>query len=151
MPMILKPLALIVEMMSPVAFFATASGLMIAKVRWSVFILLSLYKSRSLARRLGMTTKQLSAHCAFSERLHERLADHGWRFRDADACSLKRFDLFSRSAMPAGDDRAGVSHAAARRRGLSRDECHHRLLHMLLHVFGRSFFVGAADLADHDD
>ena len=53
-------------------------------------------------------------------------------------------------AMPAGNDRAGVAHAASRRRGLPGDEADHRLLHSRLHKFRRGFFRVAADLADHD-
>src|SRR5690606_30523913 len=48
----------------------------------------------------------------------------------------------------AGDDRSGVAHAAARRRGRSRDEGYYRLRHRL-DVVGRFLLGGAADLADH--
>ncbi len=51
----------------------------------------------------------------------------------------------------AGDDGAGVAHAASGRRGLAGDEADHRLLHVGLDV-GRGGLLGvAADFADHDD
>ena len=59
-------------------------------------------------------------------------------------------DLLRRRALAAGDDRAGVAHAASRRRGLAGDESDHRLLHVRLHVLRRGLFGVAADFADHD-
>src|SRR5262245_46975131 len=44
-----------------------------------------------------------------------------------------------------------MTHAAARRRGASGDESHHRLLHMILDILRRGLFGIAADLADHHD
>src|SRR3546814_1470852 len=67
----------------------------------------------------------------------------------SDVCSS---DLLAR---PAGDDRTGVAHAAARRRADARDEADHRLLAatagLVLQELGGLFFGRAADLADHDD
>src|SRR3546814_20649396 len=67
----------------------------------------------------------------------------------SDVCSS---DLLAR---PAGDDRTGVAHAAARRRADARDEADHRLLAatagIVLPELGGLFFGRAADLADHDD
>ncbi len=52
---------------------------------------------------------------------------------------------------PAGDDGAGVPHAASGGRGLAGHESHHRLLHVGFHV-GRGGLLGvAADFADHHD
>ena len=45
----------------------------------------------------------------------------------------------------------GVTHAAARRRGLAGDEADHRLPDVCFDVGGRGLFRRAADLADHDD
>ena len=62
-----------------------------------------------------------------------------------------RFVLLDGGSVPAADDRAGMSHAAARRRCLAGDESDDRLLHMLFDVFSRNFFCVAADFADHHD
>src|SRR3546814_2839908 len=68
---------------------------------------------------------------------------------------LHRRDLVLGLALPAGDDRTGVAHAAARRRADARDEADHRLLAatagLVLQELGGLFFGRAADLADHDD
>ena len=53
--------------------------------------------------------------------------------------------------MAAGDDGAGVAHAAARRGGLASDEGHHRLGDVRLHEFSGLLLSAAADLANHDD
>jgi len=45
------------------------------------------------------------------------------------ACALKRRHLLRSRSFAAADDRAGVAHAAARRRCLSGDECDDRLAH----------------------
>src|SRR3546814_16769862 len=58
-------------------------------------------------------------------------------------------------ALPAGDDRTGMAHAAAGRRADAGDEADHRLLAatagLVLQELGGLFFGRAADLADHDD
>ena len=59
--------------------------------------------------------------------------------------------LVGSGAGTAGDDGAGVTHAASGRRGLAGDESDDRLLHVLLDVCGRGLFGIAADFADHDD
>src|SRR3546814_11702904 len=68
---------------------------------------------------------------------------------------LHRRDLVLGLALPAGDDRTGVAHAAARRRADARDEADHRLLAatagLVLQEMGGPFFGRAADLADHED
>ena len=48
---------------------------------------------------------------------------------DADPRRLHGLHLLGRGALAAGDDRAGVAHAAARGRRLPRDEADDRLLH----------------------
>src|SRR5690606_26200586 len=50
-----------------------------------------------------------------------------------------------------GNDRPGVAHAAAGRCRATGDEAGDRLLHMLADVGCGCLFVGAADLADHED
>ena len=55
-----------------------------------------------------------------------------------------------RRALAAGDDRARMAHALARRRGHAGDEADHRLSHVGLDPARAVFLVGAADLADHD-
>ena len=69
----------------------------------------------------------------------------------ADAGRLERGDLLLGGAGRAGDDRAGVAHAAARGRGLPGDEADDRLRHVLLHERRGVLLVGAADLAHHHD
>ena len=58
-------------------------------------------------------------------------------------------------ALAAGDDRAGMAHAAAGRRGAPGDEADHRLLAaalgLVLEELRGVLFRRAADLADHDD
>src|SRR5271166_1354006 len=83
--------------------------------------------------------------------LHQCLSDFCRSTRHMNPRSLHGLDLLRRSSLPAGDDRARVSHAPPRRRGLARDKAHYRLLHVRLDVLRRCFFGAAADLADHDD
>ena len=65
---------------------------------------------------------------------------------------LHRLDLGLRAAFAAGDDRAGMAHAAARRRGDAGDEADHRFFDLVvLDEVGGVFLGAAADLADHDD
>ena len=68
-----------------------------------------------------------------------------------DAGGAHGFVFFLRGALAAADDRAGMAHAAAGRRGLPGDEADHRLLHVFLDEFRGDFFGVAADFADHDD
>ena len=49
---------------------------------------------------------------------------------DVHAGLGQRVHLLRRRALAAGDDRAGVAHAASRRRGLAGDEADHRLLEL---------------------
>ena len=66
------------------------------------------------------------------------------------ACSRAAILSVGRAAA-AGDDRAGVAHALARRGGLAGDERGHRLLDVLRDELRRLLLGGAADLADHED
>src|SRR6185503_8054227 len=68
-----------------------------------------------------------------------------------DAALLHHRELLLRRALAAGNDRARVAHALARRRGDAGNETHDRLLHVLLDPLRRGFLVRAADLANHDD
>ena len=52
-------------------------------------------------------------------------------FTTRTPAAVKRGHLFGRRALAAGDDRAGVTHAAPRRRRLAGDERHDRLLEVL--------------------
>jgi len=54
------------------------------------------------------------------------------------------------SSLSAGNDGAGMAHAAARRCGLSRDESDDRLFNVCLDPRGRDFFRVAADFANQD-
>src|SRR5258708_34243198 len=85
-----------------------------------------------------------------SQRGRQRFADLSWRFRDFEASLFHGSNLLSRSALAAGDDRAGVSHAASRRRSLSGDEADDRLLHMRLDKLRGSTLRVATDFSDHD-
>ena len=70
---------------------------------------------------------------------------------DVDPGRLHRRHLLRRRALAAGDDGAGVAHAASRRRGAAGDEADDRLLEVGLDALGRVLLGVAADLADHDD
>src|SRR5690348_2576350 len=81
----------------------------------------------------------------------ERRAQVGRRFHRGDASLLQRRELGRGSALAAGDDRASMAHALARRRGRTRDERDHWFADVLLDEL-RGLFLGTApDLADHDD
>ena len=63
----------------------------------------------------------------------------------------KAGDLVRGRAAAAGDDGAGVAHAAARRRRLAGDEGDDRLVHVVADELRRLLLGRAADLADDDD
>src|SRR5690348_4429933 len=94
-------------MICPVAPLATASGLMMVSVRWTAIAMGSLSFLADHAGHGG-------AHV-------------GGALDGGDAGSLHGGHLLRRGALAARDDGAGVAHAAARRRGLTADEPHHRL------------------------
>src|SRR5690606_10818711 len=54
-------------------------------------------------------------------------------------------------ALTARNDRTGMTHALARRRGNAGDKAYHRFLHVVLDPACAGFLCIAADLADHDD
>src|SRR5436305_900453 len=85
-----------------------------------------------------------------SKRKPFRLAEPRGAGAHAHAGFLERRDLVLRRALAAGDDRAGVAHAAAGRRRLAGDEGDDGLLHVLRDVLGGLLLGAAADLADHD-
>src|ERR1700689_723223 len=60
-------------------------------------------------------------------------------------------NLFFRRSLAPRDNRARVTHAAPRRRGLTGDESDHWFLHVFFHVLGRGFLCVTADFANHDD
>src|SRR5689334_394214 len=89
------------------------------------------------------------------EHLDQRLAEPGRRRRDLDAGRLHGGDLRLGVAFAAGDDRAGMAHAAAGWGGAAGDETDHRLLApalgLVLEELRRVLLGRAADLADHHD
>ena len=123
MPTMRKPAFWIMARISPAWPAATASGLMMENVR----------------------------SIAHSRLVLNLFADVGGRGADGDAGGLHGRDFVLGLAAAAGDDGAGVAHAAAGRRGLAGDEADDRLLHVLLDVGGGRLFGVAADFADHDD
>src|SRR6185312_5398317 len=104
----------------------------------------------------AMTSVETSSVAASAlEHVDQSRADARRRRRHLDAGRFHRGDLRFRVALAAGDDRAGVAHAAARRRRASGDEAGHRLLAaalgLVLEELRRVLLGRAADLADHDD
>ena len=86
-----------------------------------------------------------------SHRLFQQHRNLGRRIRHPDAGGFEGGHLLRRRARAAGDDRAGVAHPLAWRRGLAGDEADHGLVTCALMKRGRFFLVRAADLADHHD
>lgn len=68
-----------------------------------------------------------------------------------DAGGGHSFHFFFRRAFAAGDDRAGMTHPASRRRGLAADESNDGLFDMGLDVFGGFFFGAASDFTNHNN
>src|SRR5690348_3039921 len=83
--------------------------------------------------------------------LRQRGAKISRRFHGGDAGLLQRGELGRSGALAARNDRAGVTHALARRGGRAGDERDHWLGDVFLDEFGRFFLGAAADLAHHDD
>ena len=95
-------------------------------------------------------------HYAYAvQKLFQRRAELRWAWGDGNSSRFHRRDLALGVALAARDDRAGMAHAAARRRRAAGDEADDRLLAPALRLVGeelRGVFLGAAaDLADHDD
>ena len=76
-------------------------------------------------KSVSPTCPQTALFCLHN--LNESLAHVGRALHHADAGGRERGHLLGRRALAAGDDRAGVTHAAPRWRGLARDERHDRL------------------------
>src|SRR5688572_3436864 len=78
-----------------------------------------------------------------------------WAWRHANSSFLHRGDLVLSAALAAGDDRSGMAHAAARRRGPAGDEADGGLgparFCLIPEELRRILLGRAADLADHDD
>src|SRR5829696_6125029 len=104
----------------PITFLATASGLMIEKVR-------------SIAMTWVLQTAGVPRSL---QQLGEGLAHLGGRRRHRDTGGLEGRDLGLGVALATRDDRAGVAHALARRRGDAGDERRDRLLDVVLDELG---------------
>src|SRR5208337_1655699 len=89
------------------------------------------------------------------QKIDERLAEAGGRRRDVDAGLLHRCDLVLGAALAPGDDRAGMAHAAPRRRSAAGDEADDGFrpaaLGLVLQEPGGVLLRLAADFADHHD
>jgi len=79
------------------------------------------------------------------------LSDFGGSRAHSNPSRLHRFHFVFCFARPARDNCSGVAHPASRRRGLSGDETHHRLLDVGLNVLRGRLLRVSADLADHYD
>src|SRR5271165_6624285 len=114
-PTMRKPFCSSVLMMSPAAPFSTASGLMMDRVRCSVFILKSvLVYIDALGDLLRAFRPQFSVSLRLCGELrlrqlrrilHQHLADLRWRVGHVNARSLHGLDFLCRGSLPAGDDR----------------------------------------------
>src|SRR5277367_4694209 len=140
MASIRKPLFSNCSIMSPTAFLATASGLMMVKVRCRVFIVESFVLGR---------WSLVSGFRRYTHGRDNSLANFSGRFGNSNSCRFHGLDLLGGSSLPAGNDRAGMAHPPSRRRSLTRNESHHRLFHPRLHVFRSSFLGVASDFPDN--
>src|SRR5947209_4051092 len=80
----------------------------------------------------------------------DELRHLGRRRADGDAARLQRLLLALGRSGRAGDDRTGVAHRLARRRGEAGDVGEHGLRHGLLDEARGLLLLVAADLSDHD-
>src|SRR5205814_9133885 len=85
---------------------------------------------------------------AGNDRGHE-LTRFGGVVADLDPRRPQRIHLCLRRALTSRHDGARVAHLLARRCRDTRDVGHHRLVHLGADEFGRFFFGGPTDLADH--
>src|SRR5215218_4230941 len=85
----------------------------------------------------------------------QRLAELRWAWGYGNSSRFHGRDFASSVPLAARDDRAGVAHPAARRRGAAGDEADRRLRAPALGLVGEELrsvlFGAAADLTDHDD
>src|ERR1700722_9918513 len=147
MAMMRKPFFSNCSIMSPMAFLATASGLTIVKVRCRVFMISLFVLGRCLTTE-NIKSGVLRLGCR-THRRHYGLPNVRRRLGDANSGRFHGLNLLRRRALAPGNDGASMAHSASRRRGLTGDESHHRLLHSSLYVFGSSFFGVSADFPDH--
>src|ERR1019366_9991569 len=122
-------------MMSPMCPAATASGLMMVKVRSVAMVLRS--------------EETFNSECFLIHDLLQRSADKRGTFCDRDTGGLERRDLIRRGSFSPGNDRTGMAHATARWRRAARDEAYNWLLYMGLHKSRGFFFRQPADFANH--
>ena len=87
----------------------------------------------------------------FPDDFGQCFADSGGGLHHVDTGLCQRFHLVGRSALAAGDNGPGVTHAPPGRRGLAGDESDDGLLHVRLYIGGGGFFGRASDFADQDD
>src|SRR4051794_516672 len=100
-------------------------------------------------------SKSSASEALPAEGLDQRLAESGRRRRHLDAGGFHGGGLGTGVSFAAGDDCAGMAHAAAGGRGDAGNEARDRLpaaaLGLVLDELGGVFLGRAADLADHDD
>src|ERR1700730_17680905 len=118
-------------MIWPATPLATASGLMMVRVRWTA---------------IADGALPFLAHHAGDGRAHV-----GGALDGGDAGGLHRGHLLCRRPFTSGDDGAGEAHATAGRRSLAAASTRDRLGDVALDDRGRLFLRGAADLPDHHD
>src|SRR5437763_7653575 len=104
MPMMLKPFSKIMVMISPEACLATASGLMMARVRCNVFIFYFGHRKKIGGRPLKRAAASSGSRSHDGEHC---FADLSRRLHHANAGGLQSLHFFSGGAVPAGDDGAG--------------------------------------------
>src|SRR5690242_7320612 len=123
-------------MMSPTCPAASASGLMMVSVRSNA--------------RLLLVRLFLGADFALKGSRHG-FADQRGTFRHANACGFKSRNFISGRTLAAGDDGAGMAHAASWRRGATGNKTDNRFGDLLLNELCCQFLSGAADFSNDDD
>src|ERR1017187_6648436 len=164
-----KPPFWIMARISPACPAATASGLMMEKVRCTLIIGLSalvethkyggdnagLRRLPTGAQNTILPHKTHRESQKFPQRLSQPalnlLSDIGRRRAHRDACLFHGLNLVRGFTRPARDDRASVSPAPSGRRRLPGHESHHRFFHVRLDVCRGGLLGVATDLADHHD
>src|SRR5574341_466335 len=142
---ILKPACSMRVMICPATPLATASGLMMASVRWGVTVAGSARPAWTAGGLREMRGASLPEH------LVDGGAHVGGAPDERGAGCFERRHLLRGRALAAGDDRARVPHAPAGRRRLAADERDDRLPHPVLDERRRVLLGRPADLADHHD
>jgi len=85
-----------------------------------------------------------------AEQLRHRFADERRASGHRDARGLQSSNLVCCGALAAGDDGAGMPHAASGRSRPAADETRHRLSYPFLDELCRIFLGAAADFPDED-